>query len=161
AGTPLDPGRSRFNDAWNAGVSALFAERYATAAARIREADLLSPNVTVVRKLLMEAEDKVKNPPPRPFPWAWATFGVTLLSGAAFGGMWGRRWWKNRFRVQPTQVIALIERGLNPVMLDVRTKTDYETSPLKLPGAVRLDPESAETANLNLEPAQLIVADCT
>src|SRR5256886_5679427 len=46
-------------------------------------------------------------------------------------------------------------------MLDVRTKTDYETSPLKLPGAVRLDPESAETANLNLEPAQLIVAYCT
>src|SRR5204863_5659304 len=84
-----------------------------------------------------------------------------LLSLGAYGGMWGRRWWKNRFRVQPTQVIALIERGLNPVMLDVRTKTDYETSPLKLPGAVRLDPESAETANLNLEPAQLIVAYCT
>src|SRR2546428_7895709 len=75
--------------------------------------------------------------------------------------MWRRRWWKNRFRVQPTQVIALIERGLNPVMLDVRTKTDYETSPLTLPGAVRLDPETAETANLNLEHAQLIVAYCT
>src|SRR5438876_4662 len=86
---------------------------------------------------------------------------MTFISLGAYGGMWGRRWWKNRFRVQPTQVIALIERGLNPVMLDVRTKTDYETSPLKLPGAVRLDPESAETANLNLEPAQLIVAYCT
>src|SRR5438445_527598 len=107
------------------------------------------------------AGDKVKNPSPRPFPWAWATLGVTPLSLGAYGGMWGRRWWKNRFRVQPTRVIALIERGLNPVMLDVRTKTDYETSPLKLPGAVRLDPESAETANLNLEPAQLIVAYCT
>src|SRR5439155_19311321 len=70
-------------------------------------------------------------------------------------------WWKNRFRIQPTQVIAFIERGLNPVMLDVRTTTDYETSPLKLPGAVRLDPETAETANLNFEPDQLIVSYCT
>src|SRR5207237_6039994 len=98
---------------------------------------------------------------PRPFPWAWATFGVTLLSLGAYGAMWGRRWWKNRFRIQATPVIAFIERGLNPVMLDVRTTTDYETSPLKLPGAVRLDPETAATANLNFEPDQLIVAYCT
>ena len=58
-------------------------------------------------------------------------------------------------------MIAYIERGFNPVLLDVRTKTDYETSPLKLPGAVRLDPESAPTANLSLEPGQLIVLYCT
>src|SRR5213080_1893649 len=151
------PGESAFNPVWGAGIEALLDGHYSSAVAKFQEANKLLPGLTDVKRLLTEAEDKVKNPPPRPFPWAWATLGVTLLSLGAYGGMWGRRWWKNRFRVQPTQVIALIERGLNPVMLDVRTKTDYETSPLKLPGAVRLDPESAETANLNLEPARLPV----
>src|SRR2546426_2656657 len=100
------------------------------------------------------------NPPPRPFPWAWATFGVTLLSVGAYGGMWGKRWWKNRFRVVPTQVIAFIERGLNPVLLDVRTKTDLETSPLELPGPIRVRADAAARAPLNLEPEQMIVAYC-
>jgi len=103
----------------------------------------------------------VKNPPPRPFPWAWATLGVTVLSVGAYGGMWGQRWWKNRLRVMPTQVITFIERGLNPVLLDVRTKTEFETSPLKLPGSMRFEPETAEETPLNLEPEQLIVTYCT
>src|SRR5207302_319118 len=84
------------------------------------------PAITDDKRLLADAEEKVKHPPPRPFPWAWATVGVTLLSLGAYGAMWGKRWWKNRYRVQPTQVIGFIERGLSPVLLDVRTKTDYE-----------------------------------
>src|SRR5437773_1587704 len=155
------PGESAFNPVWTAGIEALLDGRYLAAVAKFQEANTLLPGLTDVKRLLAEAEEKVRNPPPRPFPWAWATLGVTLLSLGAYGGMWGRRWWKNRFRIQPTQVIAFIERGLNPVLLDVRTKTDYETSPLKLPGAVRLEPESAPTANLGLEPGQLIVLYCT
>src|SRR4029434_1265877 len=103
----------------------------------------------------------VKTPPPRRFPWAWATLSVTVLSVGAYGGMWGKRWWKNRFRVIPTQVITFIERGLNPVLLDVRTKAEFETSPLKPPGSVRFQPETADQTPLNLEPEQLIVAYCT
>src|SRR5881409_2696123 len=125
------------------------------------EANALVPNLPDVKRALAEARDKVKNPPPQPFPWAWATFGVTLLSVGAYGGMWAKRWWKNRFRVVPTQVIGFIERGLNPVLLDVRTKTDFDTSPLKLPGSIRLEPETAERAPLGLEPEQMIVAYCT
>src|SRR5437867_3275082 len=155
------PGDSQFNPVWTAGIEALLDGRYAAAAAKFDEANTLLPGLTDVKRLLAEAQNKVKNPPPQPFPWAWATVGVTLLSFGAYGGMWGQRWWKNRFRIQPTQVIAFIERGLSPVLLDVRTKNDYETSPLKLPGAVRLDPESAGTANLNFEPDQLLVAYCT
>ena len=155
------PGDSQFNPVWTAGIEALLDGRYAAAAAKFDEANKLLPGLTDVKRLLAEAQNKVKNPPPQPFPWAWATVGVTLLSFGAYGSMWGQRWWKNRFRIQPTQVIAFIERGLSPVLLDVRTKNDYETSPLKLPGAVRLDPESAETANLNFEPDQLLVAYCT
>jgi len=155
------PGESMFNPVWGAGIEAFLKERYSTAVAKIGEANKLLPGLTDVKRLLAEAEDKVKNPPPRPFPWAWATVGVTLLSLGAYGGMWGKRWWKNRFRVAPTQVIGFIERGLNPVLLDVRTKSDFETSPLKLPGAIRLDPDEAAKAPVNIEPEQMIVAYCT
>ena len=155
------PGQSPFNPVWAAGIEALLAERYTAAVAKIGEANKLLPGLADVKRLRAEAEDKVRNPPPRPFPWAWATVGVTLVSLGAYGGMWGKRWWKNRFRVMPTQVIAFIERGLHPVLLDVRTKSDFETSPLTLPGARRLDPDEVATADVNQEREQLIVAYCT
>lgn len=162
-GTEVRPGDSRFSQVWAAGLDALFRERYSTAAARIAEADRLLPNLTDVKRALAEAEFKVKNPPPRGFPWAWATIGVTLLSVGVYGGMAGRRWWRNRFRVFPGQVIGFMENGVNPLLLDVRTKVDYETSPLKLPGAIRLEPEDVEAGRIKLdvEPKQLIVAYCT
>ena len=155
------PGESKFNPVWTAGIEALLAGSYSTAVEKFNEVNKILPGLTDVKRLLAEAEDKVKNPPPRPFPWAWATVGVTLVSFGAYGGMWGKRWWKNRFRVQPTQVIGFIERGLNPVLLDVRTKSDFETSPLKLPGAIRLDPDAAAKGDLNLEREQMVVAYCT
>jgi len=155
------PGDSKFNPVWAAGIELFLGGRYKAAVAKLEDANKLVPNLVDVKRTLDEANRMVKNPPPRPFPWAWATLGVTVLSGGAYGGMWGKRWWKNRFRVTPTQVITFIERGLNPALLDVRTKAEFETSPLKLPGSMRYEPETAEQTPLNLEPAQLIVAYCT
>jgi S1-C subfamily serine protease/rhodanese-related sulfurtransferase len=155
------PGESKFNPVWAEGIELLFAQRYKAAVAKISEANALVPNLTDVKHALEQAREKVKNPPPEPFPWALATLGVTVLSVGAYGGMWGQRWWKNRFRITPTQVIGVIERGLNPVLLDVRTKTDFETSPLKLPGSTRLAPEEAERAPINFEPEQMIITYCT
>jgi S1-C subfamily serine protease/rhodanese-related sulfurtransferase len=155
------PGDSKFNAVWAAGIDLFFDQRYKASLAKIAEANQLVPDIADVKRMMGEAERMVKNPPPRPFPWAWATLSVTVLSVGAYGGMWGKRWWKNRSRVTPTQVVAFIERGLNPVLLDVRTKTDFETSPLKLPGSLRLEPEGAESAPLNFEPEQLIVTYCT
>jgi len=161
AGTPVMPGQSKFNDAWQAGLDALFAERYATAVARLAEANALQPNLADVKRVFAEAERLMKNPPPRPFPWAWATLGVTLLSAGIYGGMFGRRWWKNRYRILPAQVIAAIESGRNPQLVDVRTKTDLETSPLRLPGAIRLDPAAVLAGRADAEPSaereQLVV----
>jgi len=155
------PGDSKFTAVWAAGIEALLSERYKAAVVKLTEANQLVPNLTDVKHSLNLAHEKVKNPPPQPFPWALTTLGVTLVSVGAYGSMWGQRWWKNRFRVIPTQVIGFIERGLNPVLLDVRTKTDFETSPLKLPGSTRLEPEEAERAPLNFEPEQMIVTYCT
>jgi S1-C subfamily serine protease/rhodanese-related sulfurtransferase len=155
------PGASKFNDAWFAGLTALAGESYKTALARITEADKLQPKLPVVVRTMKEADERVKNPPPRPFPWAWVTLGVTLVSAGGYGGMWGRKWWKDRFRVTPTQVIAFIERGLNPLVLDVRTKTDYETSPLKLPSSLRMEPDiilKTEQFEVPAEPKQIVVA---
>ena len=155
------PGDSKFNPVWAAGIELLLDQRYKAAVGKISEANKLVPNLPDVKRALAEAQEKVKNPPPQPFPWAWATLGVTLLSVGAYGGIWGKRWWKNRFRVMPAQVIAFLEKGLNPVLLDVRTKDDFETSPLKLPGSIRFEPGEAERAPVNFEPSQLIVAYCT
>jgi len=155
------PGESKFNPVWAAGVELLLAQRYKAALAKLTEANELLPNLTDVKHSIALAQEKIKNPPPEPFPWALATLGVTLVSVGVYGGMWGKRWWKNRFRVTPTQVIGFIERGLNPALLDVRTKTDFETSPLKLPGSTRLEPEEAERAPINFEPHQMIIAYCT
>jgi hypothetical protein len=129
---------------WAAGVDAFFDRRYSTALARFREADRLVPNLVDVKHLLREAEENVKNPPPRPFPWAWVAVGVTLVSLGAYGGTGVKRWRRNRYRVLPVQVVGFMESGQNPVLLDVRTKTDYETSPLKLPRAIRLDPDEVD-----------------
>jgi S1-C subfamily serine protease/rhodanese-related sulfurtransferase len=156
-----NPGESKFNPVWAAGVELLLAQRYKPALAKLSEANQLVPNLTDVKHSIALAQEKIKNPPPEPFPWALATLGVTLVSVGVYGGMWGKRWWKNRFRVTPTQVIGFIERGLNPVLLDVRTKTDFETSPLKLPGTTRLAPEEAERAPINFEPEQMIITYCT
>jgi S1-C subfamily serine protease/rhodanese-related sulfurtransferase len=155
-----NPGDSKFNPVWAAGIDLFFDQRYKASLAKISEANKLVPKLADVKRMMDEAERMVKNPPPRPFPWAWATLGVTVLSVGAYGGMWGTRWWKMRFRVVPTQVIGFIERGLNPVLLDVRTKVDFETSPLKLPSSIRLEPEEAERAQLNLDPEQMIITYC-
>jgi rhodanese-related sulfurtransferase len=162
-GTDVRPGESRFSPVWAAGLEALFAGYYSTALARFEEANRLLPNLADVKREMAEADAKVKNPPPRPFPWAWTTLGVTLLSVGVYGGIGARRWWRNRFRVLPAQVIGFMEQGINPVLVDVRSKSDYETSPLKLPSAVRLEPSEAEAGRiaLDVEPKQLIVTYCT
>src|SRR5207302_10075955 len=81
------PGESAFNPVWVAGIEALLDGHHSTAVAKFQEAGNLLPALTDVKRLLAEAEDKVKTPPPRPYPWAWATLGVTLLSVGTYGGM--------------------------------------------------------------------------
>jgi S1-C subfamily serine protease/rhodanese-related sulfurtransferase len=159
--TGVVPGRdSGFNAVWAAALTAFFGENYPQAVTRLTEANKILPNLPDVKRTLAEADRLVKNPPPRPFPWIWVAFGVTFASASAFGGMFGWRWWKNRYRILPTQVIGLMEAGKRPVLVDVRTNSDYETSPLKLPGAHRLSPEEVDGGRVDLiaEKAQTLVA---
>jgi S1-C subfamily serine protease/rhodanese-related sulfurtransferase len=163
-GTDVRPGESRFNPVWAAGVTAWFEGSYAKALARFQEADRLVPGLVDVRRSMAEAREKIRHPPPRPFPWAWAMAGtVTVLSLGAWGALGGRRWWRNRYRIQPSQVIDRMGQGHAPLLLDTRLGTDYETSPLSLPGAVRLDPDQIAAGPMSLaaDRQQLIVTFCT
>ena len=163
-GTDAKSGESRFNPVWRAGVAALFDERYSVALAKFREADALLPGLVVVQRSMREAEYKRAHPPPRPFPWAWTITGaVALLSVVTWGAWAGHRWNRNRYRVNPGQVIDFLEKGLNPILLDVRIPIDYETSPLSIPKAIRLDPEQIArgTIDLAVDKTQLIVTFCT
>jgi S1-C subfamily serine protease/rhodanese-related sulfurtransferase len=164
AGTDAKPGESRFNPVWAAGVAALFDERYSVALEKFREADGLLPGLVVVKRSMKEAEYKRAHPPPRPFPWAWTITGVVAMLSAVTWGVWaGHRWKRNRYRVNPGQVIDSLEKGLNPVLLDVRVPADYATSPLSIPKAIRLDPEQIArgTIDLAVDKKQLIVTFCT
>jgi len=162
-GTDVKPGESKFNPMWRAAVELFLDGSYAAALAKIDEVNALLPNLADVKRMRAEADHLVKNPPPRPFPWAWATVSVSLLSVGAYGGMFARRWWRNRYRIVPAQVIGAIESGDTPVLLDVRTPTDFETSPLRLPGAIRVEPEAVDKPEFTLDvaPEQMIVTYCT
>jgi S1-C subfamily serine protease/rhodanese-related sulfurtransferase len=163
AGTDVQAGESRFNPIWAAGVAALFDERYSVALGTFREADGLLPGLVVVKRSMREAEYKLAHPPPRPVPWAWITSVIAVLSVGTWGVWAGHRWTRNRYRVHPGQVIDFMEKGLNPVLLDVRVPADYETSPLSIPRAIRLDPEQIArgTIDLAVDKNQLIVTFCT
>ncbi|HXI20068.1 MAG TPA: serine protease, partial [Gemmatimonadales bacterium] len=102
-------GASKFNRVWYAGLRAFFTDDWTGALRRFEEADKIHPNLPDARRMIAEAREKVKNPPPRPFPWFWVAVGVTLVSAGGFGGQWLHRWNKNRYRVHPSEVVRLIE----------------------------------------------------
>jgi hypothetical protein len=163
-GTPAKVnGGSKFNDLWFAGLTAFAAEDYGGALRRFEEADKLHPNLPDVRRKLTEAREFVKNPPPRPFPWFWVAVGVTLMSAGGFGGQWLHRWNKNRYRVQPSEVVRLIEAGKSPTVLDVRRGDAYEQLPLRIPGSLRVAPEdiAGGLTGLDLDTTRPVVAYCT
>ena len=59
-------------------------------------------------------------------------------------------------RITKEQLKERLDRGDKPTILDVRLKYAYEHSTVKLPGAIRVSPYAAESANL--PPGAEIVA---
>jgi serine protease Do len=163
-GTPADlEDKSPFNEKWFAGLRKFFSDDWKGAAASFREADRLQPEFPDVRRMLTEAEEKIKNPPPRPFPWAMATLGVTVVGLGIAGVMYGRRVKANRFRVSPADVVRLFDSGSPPIILDVRAPFTCKTSPFRIPGAVHVSPDdlAARVTSLTVDPTRTVVAYCT
>jgi S1-C subfamily serine protease len=163
--TPIkinDPGK--FNPVWFAGLRAFFSDDAHTAKRKLEEADKIQPGLTDVKRMLGEAIEKIKNPPPKPFPWFWVTIGVTLVSAGGYGGQLLVRWQKNRYRVGPSEIFRLIEAGKQPIVLDTRQQDAYDKMPIKIPGSLRLAPEDLRNggaAGLDLDTARPVVAYCT
>jgi hypothetical protein len=157
-----DPGK--FNPVWFAGLHDYFTENYKGSVRKFEQADKILAGLSDVKRMLGEAQQMVKNPPPKPFPWFWVAIGVTFLSAGGYGTQALFRWQKNRYRVGPSEVIKLLESGQQPVILDVRQQTQYDLNPIKIHGSIRLSPEELKDggwAHLDLDTARPVVAYCT
>src|SRR5262249_914718 len=133
-----------FNPVWFAGLRAFVSDDWGGAKGRFEEADKIQPGLTDVKRMLGEAIEKVKNPPPKPFPWFWVTIGVTLVSAGGYGGQLLVRWQKNRYRVGPSEIFKLIEAGKQPLVLDTRQQDGYGKMPIKIPRSIRIAPHGLQ-----------------
>jgi len=154
----------RFDTVWFAGLHDFFSDDWKGAKRKFEDTDKIQPGLVDVKRMLGEAIEKVKNPPPKPFPWFWVTIGVTLLSAGGYGAQFAVRWQKNRYRVGPSEVIKLLETGKQPIILDARQQQAYDANPIKVLGSLRLSPEdlaSGAAASLELDTTRPVVAYCT
>jgi len=118
------------------------------------------PNLTDVKHSLNLAQEKVKNPPPQPFPWALTTIGVTLVSVGAYGSMWGKRCGRTASASRRPRSSASSARAQSGAAR--RADQDrFRDEPSEAPGSIRLEPEEAERAPVNFEPEQMIITYCT
>jgi len=156
-------GMGKFDPIWYAGLRAFFDDDWKSAAQKFEQADRLLPNLPDVKRMLGDAREKIKNPPPRPFPWFWVALGVTLVSAGGYGAQFYIRWQRNRYRVQPSEVVRMLEGGKQPTILDVRLDEAYEKLPLMIRGSVRLSPEELDSGigGLELDTTRPVVAYCT
>jgi rhodanese-related sulfurtransferase len=163
-GTPVNlGGTSPFNERWQAGLRRFFTDDWTGAAAAFREANRLQPDFPDVRRMLAEADERAKNPPPRPFPWRLVS--AMLAAVALTGGSvaWARRRRERRFRITPADVVRLYEQEPRLVVLDVRNRLVYSLSPYRIPCSHHVVPEDLEVgmAQLGIEPTRPIVVYCT
>ena len=163
-GTPVDlADKSPFNEKWFTGLRRYFEGDWSGALTSFGEANRLQPEFPDVKRMLVEATEKVKNPPPKPFPWPLAT-GAVALFGVVLGGVaLGRRARTNRNRVSPADVVRLFEADPPPVIVDGRAPLTYAMSPFRIPGARHVPVETLEQSleAAGLDATRTIVAYCT
>ena len=154
---------SPFNRAWHLALAEFFAGNHRRAEAAFVEANRLLPELPDVMRLSRENAERIKNPPPRPFPWALIAGAVALVRLAALGGGLGLRWKRGRYRITPTEVARLIDTRDPPIILDVRDANVYERSPIRIPNARHVPPQSLESGppDLGIDHHRTVVAYCT
>lgn len=64
-GTDAHIGESRFNTVWAEALGAFFHDDYRAAAAKLTEVNTILLNLPDVKRILSEAQEKVRHPPPR------------------------------------------------------------------------------------------------
>src|SRR5438445_2062882 len=154
---------SKFNAAWHAGLHDFFAGNYARASRSLAEANRLMPELPDVMRVTRDNDEKIKNPPPRPFPWVTVAAIVIIGSLGAYGTLLLLSWRRNRFRIRPSELVRMIDSAEPPVILDVRDARAYERSPVRIPNSHHVTPQSLEATrpDLDIAPDRTLVAYCT
>lgn len=152
---------SRFNVAWNAGLSAFFAGHYSRAAPAFSEANRLLPEMPDVQRITAENATRVKTQPL--LPWGAVGAGLVAASVAGYALLLGLRWRRNRFRISPSEVARLLEGTDPPAILDVREASAYEQSPVRIPRSLRMSIQEISDGGKgpDVSRARMIVAYCT
>jgi S1-C subfamily serine protease len=152
---------SRFNVAWNAGLSAFFAGHYSRAAPAFSEANRLLPEMPDVQRITAENTTRVKTQPR--LPWGAVGAGLVAASVAGYALLLGLRWRRNRFRISPSEVARLLEGTDPPAILDVREASAYERSPVRIPRSLRISIQEISDGGKgpDVSRARMIVAYCT
>jgi S1-C subfamily serine protease len=151
---------SRFNTAWNAGLSLFFAGHYSRATPYFAEANRLLPELPDLQRISTENAARATTQPL--LPWGAVGAGLVAASAAGYGVLLGVRWRRNRFRISPSEVARLLEGTDPPALLDVREATAYERSPVRIPRSVRMSVQQISAGKgPNIDRARMIVAYCT
>jgi hypothetical protein len=159
---PDEPGG--FTQAWSAGLSAFFDGNYTRARPYFLEANKLLPDVPDVRRMTVENDERIKNPPPWPFPWHKTGLAMIALGALGCVVAWTDWWTRNRFRVRPRDVARLLDSGESGVvLLDVRDSDTYKKSPVRIPRALHVPSErlAAGETTVPVETNRPVVAYCT
>jgi NhaP-type Na+/H+ or K+/H+ antiporter len=64
-------------------------------------------------------------------------------------------------RISPDELAALLASDTPPVVLDVRSRSQYAADPNQIPGSVRVLPDQVEEWTVGADRARLVVAYCT
>jgi S1-C subfamily serine protease len=157
-----EPGK--FSRAWAAGLATFFAGDYPGARPHLAEANRLVPDLPDVQRITAENEERIKNPPPRRFPWGTTGAVLTLLGALGCAVAWMEWWKRNRFRVRPRDVARQLDTGeTGPVILDVRDSDTYRKSPVRIPSALHVPAERLESGETTVpvDSNRAVVAYCT
>ncbi|MBM3222171.1 MAG: trypsin-like serine protease [Candidatus Rokubacteria bacterium] len=160
--TPGDQGA--FTRAWASGLEAFFSADYTGARPHLAEASRLLPNLPDVRRMIQENDERIKNPPPRPFPWQRVGMTLTIVGVLGCVISWGDWWKRNRFRVRPRDIARLLDSGESGVvLLDVRDSDTFRKSPVRIRRALHVPAErlAAGETSLPIESDRPVVAYCT
>jgi S1-C subfamily serine protease len=159
-GTPLPRGdTSRFNAAWYPGLYYYFLGNHRRARGYLAEANRLVPELPDVRRVIADNEARLKLQPW--LPWRRVAVGMLVFSAAGYALLLVHRWWRNRFRIGPSEVARLVDSPEPPVILDVRDTATFAKSPVRIPRSVHAPLEGLEADRLPADPTRTIVAYCT
>jgi hypothetical protein len=152
---------SRFNAAWNAGLSAFFAGQHSRATPYLVEANRLLPELPDVKRITEENAVRATTQPL--LPWGQVGAGLIVAGVAGYAALMVLRWRRNRFRISPSEVARLLEGTDPPAILDVREMSAYAQSPVRIPRSLRMSVQEISDGSKgpDIDRARMIVAYCT